>query len=278
MSDPADTVSLLANETRAAILRELGEHLNEVGEPPSFSTLRERVGVADSGQFNYHLGQLEGRFLEAVADGYNLTPFGARVVGLLFAGVLEGGTHGPVEYPVACRWCGSAQTTEFQGGVVEVRCENDHTETHFLPPGALANRDLVAATDLAWRLTLQSLELAVDGNCPVCGGEVDPGLRRTDEDLSFYADCDTCPVTVMADPTLIVLSHPAVQGFLWEGGVDMDDRPWALEWCRPGEARVTSSDPLRVAVDVVAGEDTITVTLDETGTVVDVSGRAETRG
>jgi hypothetical protein len=271
MSDPANTVSLLANETRAAILRELGEHLNEVGEPPSFSTLRERVGVADSGQFNYHLGQLEGPFLEARSDGYSLTPFGARVVGLLFAGVLEGGTRGPVEYPVACRWCGSSQTTELQDGVIEVRCENDHTETHFLPPGALANRDLVAATDLAWRLTLQSLELAVDSICPVCGGDVDPGLRSADEDLSFRADCDTCPVTVMADPALIVLSHPAVQGFLWESGVDVHDRPWALEWCRPGDARVSATDPLRVAIDVVADGETLTVTLNETATVVRVS-------
>lgn len=272
MSDPADTVSLLANETRAAILRELGEHINEVGEPPSFSTLRERVGVTDSGQFNYHLGQLEGTFLEAVSDGYGLTPFGARVVGLLFAGVLEGTTLGPVEYPVACRWCGASQTTELQGGVIEVRCEKDHSETHFLPPGALAERDLVAATDLAWRLTLQSLELAVDSICPVCGADVDPGLRRVDDDLSFHADCSTCPVTLMADPALIVLSHPAVQGFLWKRGVDVEDRPWALEWCRPGQAQQTASDPLRVAVEVTADDDTLTVTLDETATVVSVSG------
>lgn len=271
MSDSSDTVSLLANETRAAILRELAEHLNEVGGPPSFSTLRERVGVADSGQFNYHLGQLEGTFIDAVPDGYRLTPFGARVVGLLFAGILEGGTRGPVEYPVECRWCGGSQTTELQGGVIEVRCENEHTETHFLPPGVVANRDLVAATDIAWRLTLQSLELAVDSICPVCGGEVERELRRADGDLNFWADCNTCPVTLMADPALIVLSHPAVRGFLWEREVELEDRPWALDWCRPGKARQTATDPLRVVVDVTAGGDTLTVTLDETATVVSVS-------
>lgn len=272
MSDPADTVSLLANETRAGILRELAEHLNEVGESPSFSTLRERVGIADSGQFNYHLGQLEGTFIEADADGYHLTPFGARVVGLLFAGVLEGGTRGPVDYPVACRWCGESQTTELQGGVIEVKCENNHTETHFLPPGVAANRDLVAATDIAWRLTLQSLELAVDSICPVCGGKIEPLLRQGEEDVQFRGDCNTCPVTLMADPALIVLSHPAVRGFLWEREVDLGDRPWALEWCRPGNARQTATDPIRVVVDVTAGGDTLSVTLDETGTVESVSG------
>lgn len=272
MPDPSDTVSLLANETRAAILRELAEHLNEVGEPPSFSVLRERVGVADSGQFNYHLGQLEGTFIEAVSEGYRLTPFGARVVGLLFAGVLEGGTRGPVDYPVPCRRCGGSQITELQGGVIEVECENDHTETHFLPPGVVAGRDLVAATDIAMRMTLQSLELAVDSICPVCGGEVQPELRQADQDLTFRAECDTCPVTLMADAPLLVLNHPAVRAFLWERQIDLDDRPWAMDWCRPDNARETATDPLRVAVDVTADGETLTVTLDETATVVDVSG------
>lgn len=57
MSQPSETVSLIGDETRAANLRELGASLHEHGEPPTFSELRERAGVADSGQFNYHFDQ-----------------------------------------------------------------------------------------------------------------------------------------------------------------------------------------------------------------------------
>lgn len=153
MSQPSETVSLFADETRATILRELGAHLKEEGEPPTFSTLRDRVGVADSGQFNYHLDQLQDTLVRNDGEGYVFTRFGMRVVGLLFAGVLSGGQAGPAEYPVGCRVCGADQTTEHLGGVIEVTCEEGHSEAHFIPPAALTSRDLIEATDLAIRQT-----------------------------------------------------------------------------------------------------------------------------
>jgi DNA-binding transcriptional ArsR family regulator len=269
MSQPSETLSLIADETRAAILRELAAYLHEEGEPPTFSTLRERVGVADSGQFNYHLDQLQDTLVRTDGEGYVLTPFGMRVVGLLFAGVLSGGQGGPVHYPPDCRVCGADQTTEHLGGVIEVSCEEGHTETHFVPPAALSSRDLIQATDLARHLSRQAISLAVDGTCPICGDRVDTRLLHGEDGPEVRSDCETCPAQVVAVPADIVLDHPRVQGFLWDQGVDVRERPWTLEWCRPGNATAVSSDPIKVSVDVTAAGETLTVTLDESASIVD---------
>ncbi len=81
--DPAavsDALELLSDETRLAVVLELAaaEAVPD-GDPVSFSTLRERVGVRDSGRFNYHLDRLRERFVEHGADGYRLTPQGVAV-------------------------------------------------------------------------------------------------------------------------------------------------------------------------------------------------------
>lgn len=73
--------SLLADETRIAILRELyAVTANDGGEGLSFSTLRRRVGVSDSGRFNYHLDQLTGQLVRKTDDRYTLTRVGERLV------------------------------------------------------------------------------------------------------------------------------------------------------------------------------------------------------
>lgn len=46
----------------------------------SFTELRERVGVADSGRFNSHLTELCGRFVRETPAGYELGYAGAAVV------------------------------------------------------------------------------------------------------------------------------------------------------------------------------------------------------
>ena len=71
----ADEFQLLGDETRLAIVRELAT----VDEPVRFCVLRERVGIADSGRFNYHLGKLRGSLVVTDDDGYRLTHAGERL-------------------------------------------------------------------------------------------------------------------------------------------------------------------------------------------------------
>lgn len=79
-SEPAaDVFRLLGDETRLAIVRVLAA----ADEPLRFTTLRERVGAADSGRFNYHLGKLRGELVHETADGYELSAIGRRLTRLV---------------------------------------------------------------------------------------------------------------------------------------------------------------------------------------------------
>lgn len=53
---PEEAFAVLGNEIRVDILRALWE----AGEPLAYSELQERIGVCDSGRFNYHLRKLVG--------------------------------------------------------------------------------------------------------------------------------------------------------------------------------------------------------------------------
>lgn len=73
-AEATEAFSLLGNEARLAVLLALwdaAEPFDEAGswDPAEgnavpFSELRDRVGMRDSGQLNYHLGELEGHFVE----------------------------------------------------------------------------------------------------------------------------------------------------------------------------------------------------------------------
>ncbi|MEZ3115711.1 hypothetical protein RYH80_07250 [Halobaculum sp. MBLA0147] len=85
--------ALLSDETRVDIVAALAAADATGGETDEddgasglrFSTLRHRVGVADSGRFNYHLGRLRGTLVERAEERYVLTPAGRRVARTLVA-------------------------------------------------------------------------------------------------------------------------------------------------------------------------------------------------
>src|SRR6056297_2885902 len=86
--DPDDAFTLLADETRVKILRALGDAGGPNGAVPlSFSELRERAGVAESGRFNYHLGELVGHFVGRSDEGYELLFPGVKVYQSIRAGI-----------------------------------------------------------------------------------------------------------------------------------------------------------------------------------------------
>lgn len=94
--DPVDALSALGDETRIAILRELADAETSL----SFSELRERVGVRDTGRFNYHLTKLCEYFVRDTGDGYELGHAGARVVDA------AGNAHPDPDLEAACPVCG----------------------------------------------------------------------------------------------------------------------------------------------------------------------------
>lgn len=75
-SDPTAVFDLLSDETRLEIVTALDR---ADADGLRFSTLRERVGAADSGRFNYHLRKLRGTLVRKDGDCYVLTPTGVRM-------------------------------------------------------------------------------------------------------------------------------------------------------------------------------------------------------
>jgi hypothetical protein len=76
MQNPTDALAVLGNEIRMAILRELAD----ADDALSFTELRERVGIRDSGKFNYHLSKLCAYFVRETDLGYELGHAGSRVI------------------------------------------------------------------------------------------------------------------------------------------------------------------------------------------------------
>lgn len=83
-----DVLSTLGNDTRLRILLELAAVASHdgLGAGLSFSELRDRVDVADSGRFNYHLDKLQERFVTKEEDQYLARYPGLAIIAALYAG------------------------------------------------------------------------------------------------------------------------------------------------------------------------------------------------
>jgi hypothetical protein len=262
---------LLADDTRAAIVRALAARQRDHPNDPalSFAALRKEAGVRDSGNFNYHLGKLRGRFV-AKDDGYRLTPQGIRLAALVASGFDDVEVEAtPLDSD--CPACGDALAVRYADGLVTVACGNDHVlpQSFLWPAGA--DREPESLADVASLSALQTAERVAAGVCPVCDGVVDPALERTDHEFvpfTYVATCEDCGAPMGVPPLLVAVRHPAVVSFLHERGVDVPGTPvWELPvW--GASTTAVSEDPLRVRVTVELDGDELAVTAGPGATVV----------
>lgn len=258
---PENVFSLLGNETRIGIIRALWRAGNDA---VSFSELRERADVADSGQFNYHLGELVGTFVRREGDGYELTYAGRQVVGAILDGTYtKRASIDPFEIDVSCIACGSALEASYDDESFFVNCPDcDRGVAEFqLPPGALNGRtreELVAMT--AHWIRAQSVFMQ-NGICPTCAGVVARSIETASElpghEVRVEYDCERC---VWSGHTMVgphFLTHPAVVSFYHDHGVDLTEQWWeALMQSSNQPATVRSEDPWRISVTIsVAGDE-----------------------
>ncbi|WP_135366289.1 winged helix-turn-helix domain-containing protein [Halosimplex halophilum] len=216
MSDDSRTLSpdeafeVLGNETRVAILSALGG----ADEPVSFSALRDRVGMADSGRFNYHLDRLTGHFVRNREAGYELRRAGERVVEAVLSGAV---TAAPVlertEIDHPCHFCGAPVAVRFREERVEVfctECPGTYSRTsspddsadagkaaadgylgyHPLPPAGVAGRDPAAVFRAAWTWGHLELFAAAAGVCPRCSAALDRRRRVCESHDADARDAD----------------------------------------------------------------------------------------
>ncbi len=282
MADDADTdptrsgFELLSDETRLAVLRELAARRRDEPTDPTlgFSELRRRVGMRDSGNFNYHLSQLEGRFLQKTDEGYRIAPAGIEVVAAVVTGTYGTGEElGPTELDDPCPMCGEPLSATYADGLLTVACPNDHEFRNTLPPGAVDERAIEAVVDLLTRTTRQDLELALDEVCPYCYGRLEWNVDvDTDRTMpEFDTGCDRCGVRIEVPAAIVLTTHPDAVAFFHDHGVDVRRRPlWAAEFYDPVTV-TTATDPPQVEVTVDLDGDRLTGTFDDSLTTLDIS-------
>lgn len=283
--DPGDAFELIANETRLDIIRVLAETSGQ-GWASSlpFSELRRRVGMRDSGGFNYHLDRLEGTFVKRTEEGYELRLPGALLYRMIVAGHFTSSTTvEPFGTDSACFDCGTELRVTYRGGTLEVRCPDcgrEYQSTDF-PPSGTAHRsgeELLYTFDQYVR---HQILLVERGICYWCTGSMssevqrhsDPGLAPEGGEVVFIArQCEHCGGFMFTLPGECALYHPAVVSFFHGRGVDVTDRPlWELDFVSdPDRTTVHDEDPWRIGVTVRCEGDEMEVVVDGAGEVVEV--------
>ena len=206
---PDDAFATLGNETRLGILQALGR----AGADLSFSELRDRVGVADSGQFNYHLEQLVGHFVRKTDEGYQLRRAGRRVVEAVLSGaVTDAPDPDRTRVEETCELCGAPIEVARDGGSIAMYCTEcagryshaygeDRTGRRAdegylgrlpLPPAGLRDRTPTEVLRAAW--TWGNLEILAmsAGICPRCSATVDRTLRVCENHDTSGGLCPEC--------------------------------------------------------------------------------------
>jgi len=271
-----EAFGLVANETRFDIVAALWEATTTGETPLSFSSLRERVGVRDSGQFNYHLDRLTPRFVRSVPDGYELTHAGKQLVGAAVSGTYTETDVAVAPTPVGdCPRCGSTLEAEYESGYMVVECTGCDvviTDGLAVPPVLVAGHEPEELPAVFARHLLTEVRRINGGFCPLCGGSMDQSLTRSgspadDESGGTRPDvtcrCRACGNTTHMAVGTAVIDHSAVVAFLHDVGIDIRERPvWELDWLLDPHATVVGEDPVRVRVEIETDGAVLDLTLD----------------
>jgi ribosomal protein L37AE/L43A len=287
---PDDAFTLLGNETRIEILQALWErydpHVDD--NAVSFSDLYEQVDIEDTGNFNYHLGELVGHFVTETDDGYELAGPGSRIVRSIVAGTVTGDpTLAPSPLDVSCMRCDSSLEVLHRDGTTWVRCtecegfwaSGSGVILGFgLPPEGLRGRTPDEILDATIVYTLNRVTTMSDGVCPDCGGTVDASLTVCEAHDADDGICEACGEHFLGRITYVCSScknnfltpsweplthHPDVVAFYHDHGIDHVHNSWetiqrCFGWCE----HLLSADPPRLRVTVPLEEDELHATLD----------------
>ena len=303
---PDEAFALVADETRLEILRTL----SETDEPLSFSELFERSEYDDSSNFSYHLDKLEGHFVSRTNEGYALRQAGRRVVEAVIAGTVTADpVVERVPTDSQCPYCGASIEVSYEQERVEMYCSEcagalrredprdqlgtdddmfGHLGSMSLPPAGVRDRtppELLEAAQ-AWK----HLDVMADsaGFCSRCSGVIEHSVTVCEEHdgtegicehcdrryaVLFEVECGTCHYNKRGLAPTCLLSKTELLSFLTDHGGNplmpetFDVDPGALA---NYEEDVLSVDPLRARFTFTIGDDSITLTIDEDVSVIDV--------
>ncbi|WP_254535778.1 ArsR/SmtB family transcription factor [Halomarina litorea] len=273
-----DAFSLLANETRLRIIEAIGD-ASGGGEYAVLShrTLRDALGVRDTGNLNYHLRQLRDRFVERVDEGYQLTIPGIRVYQAILSGSFGPDHHQVPPAPVdeECLRCAERMCVRYEGARYYLGCEAcGWTHTRYpLPPNAFDPEDPESLWLAGRRQAQCALRTFVSGICPYCSGPVrsdfidESHTEGLNDDTFAHLECTHCHWYHHTPMVSLALHYPVVRTFHERRGVSTDPYPGVFDG--DAECEVLSRDPWRVAVTYDLADDSLRVVVDGTLDVVD---------
>lgn len=285
--DLTDAFSAIADGTRLRILVALAEAWRETWpDGLRYNELMDRVGVTDSGKFNYHLQQLRPEFVAKREGTYRVALPGLRVYQMLVAGYVEpDGSAREVDPGADCPRCGDAlgaEVTEWDTLVVSCPgCAMRTVQAEMLPRcvDSHGDDDALRAADLLRRTRMF---LFSRGVCPYCSGVATTAVHDGssavltheggDLDLAYVFDCGDCGWFDASTAGGVLYTHPAVVTLFAEQGADVyDHRTWELAWaCTDDHTTIAARDPWRVEVEVAFRGQSRVVTLDGDASVLDV--------
>jgi hypothetical protein len=282
--DPAAAFSLLGNELRVDMIRELGsatEGTRVHGLP--FAELRQRCDVRDSGRFNYHLQELVGTFVYEDDGAYRLLYPGVLLYEAMQSGSLTDRLRvDPFGTGRDCPDCGAEQTASYRDSLFEVSCPDCERQEmkYTLPPGALSADDPEQVIQSAHVYARRDVMAVFEGVCPVCAGSVGqeivpPGEEESDLERGVPGPavvhrCGECGKFFTTTVAMPLVYHPTVIGFFDDHGTNvLSAPPWELGIRESDLVSLASSDPLRIHVEFEAGGERLLVTVDGDLTVLE---------
>ncbi|MFB6354389.1 MAG: hypothetical protein ABEJ92_09925 [Halobacteriales archaeon] len=309
MRERASTAfATLGNETRLGILLALWDahRPGYEGAGLTFSELRERVGVGDSGQFNYHLEKLVGEFVRKTGTDYSITEAGNRIVRAVVGSVgVEEPTPEPVALSHPCPVCGGATEFQYDDGHVFfccTECPGLYELSDAKPDGVLtsegctrsafAGRDLLEVYDAVRTRAKTHFENMIQGVCPECIGPVTRSLVICDAhdsdgvcagcgsrfEARIELECVVCKQFAQGPVRTLMSFHPDVLALYIEHDIPFAYEPDPKTMLTPRlwpdgelEQAVLSDEPAAVRVTLEYDRGELAYTIDAALELSDVT-------
>jgi hypothetical protein len=309
----ADAYALVGNEVRARILLALSRERAGRGEPPvlPFSELRDRVEAdVPSSQFNYHLQQLVGTFVEnrgdgnaqllsgfvdEEPDGYALRPEGTTFTRFLRAGLARDGAEVESrETPLDCHYCGTTVRLTYRNSILHLQCpECEYLYDYdLIPPGVVdgveegrnttVHEDSPSVYDRAAEYVRERRLAFARGSCPLCGNAVDTSFLDADEttyprrdrrELFVNRSCDHCGDRNYMRLGEVLQRDASLIAFCYDHDLDVTATPpWEIPFVVTDEGvTVHGTDPWEASLRVERDGDVLELTVDENLDVIERS-------
>lgn len=305
---PEEAFAVLGDGTRLDIIRALWragalheyDDLDTSATTIPFSELRRRVDVDDNGQFNYHLSKLTPHFVRQTDGGYRLSEAGKKIARTVIA---IAGEHSPdvaEEVNTECPVCGATMTvtyddqwlrftcTECEGVFGDTVPEGTILQSPFPPAGLSGQTPDEALTTGIYRCMLD-LTYMMQGVCRECAGSIQATISVCDDHevadgntceacgspFATWGEirCGTCQFGKRLPIEICVMGLAPVIAFLYQQEVDVlaPSIDEIVDVLGTQFSTSVTEDPIRVRVTIDAGDDELTLTLDDEMTVLDVT-------